>query len=405
MSISSPIVTIIGSSPFFLAGGAAVLFTQSMGKQTKYKADQVFKTSFYMVLILAILETACLIGFNHIILVAMSSPPEQALSTDPPELQTYFQKVHDLQISFASHYTMIYSAGILLPLLIFYFASLIKSEGRFRVVVVTSIVCNCLNIGLIVIFILFGHLDMYGGALGSTVSYAVNLIILLIYMVRLNMRNETWLSFKLLFKRNLTSIKWNLISPIILVGLSAFLIDISYAVANIFYIPILANTSQLIYPNAGGNGMYFQTIEGATMPILNFVFVTIYGIVDGERAIIAYNYSLGNWSRVKKAYRYTIFISFFYSLMMVVLLSLALGKPILHLFDISNPTMFNDAYFVLLIQLIMLPAFSFQAPAMSIYMAIADTTRSNIAAIFQDIITFFPVLGICYGITMATNNI
>jgi hypothetical protein len=78
------------------------------------------------------------------------------------------------------------------------------------------------------------------------------------------------------------------------VGLSAFLIDISYAIANMFYIPILANTALHIFPNAHGNGMYFQTIEGATMPILNLVFITIYGIVDGERLIISYNYSIGN---------------------------------------------------------------------------------------------------------------
>jgi Na+-driven multidrug efflux pump len=46
MSICTPIVTIIGTSPFFIAGGATVLFTQAMGRSSKYKAEQVFKTSF-----------------------------------------------------------------------------------------------------------------------------------------------------------------------------------------------------------------------------------------------------------------------------------------------------------------------------------------------------------------------
>jgi Na+-driven multidrug efflux pump len=46
MSISSPILTIIGTSPFFLATGAGVLFTQSLGKNNKVKANEVFKTSF-----------------------------------------------------------------------------------------------------------------------------------------------------------------------------------------------------------------------------------------------------------------------------------------------------------------------------------------------------------------------
>jgi Na+-driven multidrug efflux pump len=188
MSISSPIATIIGSSPFFLAGGAAVLFTQAMGRESKYKADQVFKTSFYMVLIMALMLTMILLLIDKPILTLMSSPIEQSSN---PTLQTYFTKVHDLQISFASNYLLVYSASVILPLFIFYLASLIKSEGRFKVVVITSILCNLLNIALIVIFILFAQLDMVGGALGSTVSYAVNLLVLLFYLVRLNRRGET----------------------------------------------------------------------------------------------------------------------------------------------------------------------------------------------------------------------
>jgi Na+-driven multidrug efflux pump len=90
---------------------------------------------------------------------------------------------------------------------------------------------------------------------------------------------------------------------------------------------------------------------------------------------------------------------------MALLLAFGLGKPILQLFDINSGTMMHDAYYVLLIQLMMLPAFSFQAPAMSVYMSVADTNRSNIAAVFQDTITFFPVLGICYGISVSSGNI
>lgn len=88
----------------------------------------------------------------------------------------------------------------------------------------------------------------------------------------------------------------NLINPIVLVGLSAFLIDISFSIANIFFIPILAHlaSNEAIFPLAKGDGMYFQTIEGAVMPLLNLVFISIYGIVEGGRLIVAYNYALGN---------------------------------------------------------------------------------------------------------------
>jgi hypothetical protein len=81
-----------------------------------------------------------------------------------------------------------------------------------------------------------------------------------------------------------------------LVGLSSFLIDVSFSIANIFFIPILAHTAanQSVFPQANGDGMYFQTIEGAVLPMLNLVFISIYGIIEGGRLIVAYNYSLGN---------------------------------------------------------------------------------------------------------------
>ncbi|GHU32355.1 hypothetical protein FACS1894166_05500 [Bacilli bacterium] len=93
-------------------------------------------------------------------------------------------------------------------------------------------------------------------------------------------------------------VKFNnrLIMPVVMIGLAAFLIDASYALTNGVYIPILANTAANtnIFPRAQGDGMYFQTIEGATMPTLNLIFVTIYGIIEGERLIVAYNYAQGN---------------------------------------------------------------------------------------------------------------
>jgi Na+-driven multidrug efflux pump len=89
----------------------------------------------------------------------------------------------------------------------------------------------------------------------------------------------------------------------------------------------------------------------------------------------------------------------------ILLICLALGQPILELFDIQFGDMFNDAYKVLLIQSLMVVVFSFQVASMSLFMAISDIGRSNISAIFQDIITFFPILGLSYGLTMATGNI
>jgi Na+-driven multidrug efflux pump len=89
---------------------------------------------------------------------------------------------------------------------------------------------------------------------------------------------------------------------------------------------------------------------------------------------------------------------------LVSLTTFALGYPILKLFNIPT-NMLHNAYLVLVLENAMILIFCFQASAMAIYMASGDIIRSNLSAIFQDIITFFPVLGICVGLTHLTNDI
>lgn len=405
ISISSPIATIIGTSPFFIAGGATVLFTQSLGNNNQNKASEVYKTSFWMVTFLSLLEMIVLISINHPLLNALSSPIKHVENN--ADLNSYFIKAHDLQIKIASQLTIVYASCLIIPMFMVYFGSLIKSEGRFKIVVAINIICNIANIGITSLFVLVIKTDGYSAPISTLLCQSVNLAFLLIYLSHLNKHYKTWLQFKLLFKKGLTKFKLNLVSPIVLVGLSAFLIDISFSIANMFFIPILAHTAsnESMFPQANGDGMYFQTIEGAVMPILNLVFIAIYGIIEGGRLIIAYNYALGNWKRIKKTFYWLIIISLVISFIMLAILTLALGHLILqYLFNIPNH-MLHNAYLVLILENAMVIIFCFQVSAMALFMAIGDILRSNISAIFQDVITFFPVLGICVGLTYLTNDI
>jgi Na+-driven multidrug efflux pump len=361
-----------------------------------------------MIAVYSIALIGILCALNRPMLSAMSAT--QTKSSDP-ELSAYYAEAHSEQIKLASDYTLVFSGGLILTMFTVFFSSLIKSEGRFKLVAITGIVCNILSIALVVLFIYVAKIGIVGGALGNVVSFFINLGVLLIYLWILNKRKDTWLAFNTLLFRNGVKFNNRLIMPVVMVGLAAFLIDASYALATGVYIPILANTAAdtSIFPRAQGDGMYFQTIEGATLPTLNLIFVTIYGIIEGERLIVAYNYSQGNWKRIKKTYALTLIISFVYSAFCAVVIAIGLNQYILKLFDIHNsptfPRLLKDAELVFSIQILMLPIFSLQAAAISIYMSIGDTVRSNISSIFQDVITFFPVLGICYGITMGTHSI
>jgi Na+-driven multidrug efflux pump len=84
------------------------------------------------------------------------------------------------------------------------------------------------------------------------------------------------------------------IKPIVLIGLAALMIDLSYSISMMFFIPILAHFSTHYHPAGAEGATYFQTISGAVMPIINLAFMTVYGIVEGERIVVSYNYAIGN---------------------------------------------------------------------------------------------------------------
>lgn len=189
ISISSPVATIIGTSPFFIAGGASVLFTQSLGNNDQNKAQEVFKTSFWMVILLSALEIIILLSINHPLLNVISSPVKR--NTGNAELDLYYQTTHDLQIKIASQLTIVYSCCLIIPMFMTYFGALIKSEGKFKIVAITSVISNIVNIGLTFLFVLVIKTDGYGAPISTIMCQSINLIFLLIYLVYLNKKKMT----------------------------------------------------------------------------------------------------------------------------------------------------------------------------------------------------------------------
>jgi Na+-driven multidrug efflux pump len=136
----------------------------------------------------SLLETLILLLINQQLLSVTSSPVEH---TSNETLNAYYQKVHDLQIGIAQQLTIIYSASLLIPMLITYFASLIRAEGKFKIVVGINIICNVINIGLTIFLVLVAKIDAYSGSTSTLICYLINFTALMFYLSHLNHKNQT----------------------------------------------------------------------------------------------------------------------------------------------------------------------------------------------------------------------
>jgi Na+-driven multidrug efflux pump len=84
----------------------------------------------------------------------------------------------------------------------------------------------------------------------------------------------------------------------------------------------------------------------------------------------------------------------------MIFLGVIFGDDIIHhLFHINDPNMLKNAHLYLMIVMVMIPIYSFQVASMSMFLATNEVVLSNIAAILQNFITYFPVLGIMIAVT------
>lgn len=296
LTISSPITVVLISLPFFISTGSCVIFTQAIGKNNENKANEILKAGFWMSFVVGAILAVVLTSCGKSLLTQMAG---DRVHCDDQLLDRYYTVVHEKQIEYAHSFIIYMSAGSILPCFINYFSGLVRAEGRLLLPTLFAIGCNIVNVVLDAILITCAKFGMASGGIATLSGWTINLISLIVYIAYLNNKKQfTWIRFRKFMLFNKVKFNYRLISPVLLLGLSGFLIDFTYSIAMMFYLPILSQTSFDV--GVAGGGEYFMTISGAVVPIMNLFFSSIWGIVDGGRPINAYNYSISNFKRIKK---------------------------------------------------------------------------------------------------------
>lgn len=404
ITISSPISLVLLCMPFFISTGTGIIFTQAIGKNNREKAYESYKMGFWTTTTSGLIMTLIFSCFCTQILTSMAGKEVVVSGTGDvvDKLNKYYHTVHEKQIEYARDFIFILSLGPILPCLINLFSVLIRAEGRLVFPTIISVIANIVNVILDFVLIWYAKRGMQSGGIATFSGWVINLTGLISYVIFLNKKKKfTWIHFKTLTPFNNVKMNFKLFLPINLLGLSGFLTDFTYSIAMMIYLPILSQTC--IDVNVSGGGEYFMTISAGVLPIMNLLFSTMWGIVDGSRPINSYNFAICNFKRIKQTYFYTIFISLVFALMCFGFVS-AIGVQVLQLFEI-NSSMMHDAYIYLTIDLIMLPMFSFQVSGILLFQGTNNILRANIASILQDVIIYYPTLFTLRSICVAAGNI
>ena len=269
-----------------------------------------------------------------------------------------------------------YSRTILLGTPFFMFAmatsAVVRAEGNARVAMWTMIISGLLNIALDPLFIYVFHMGIQGAALATVLAQATTVMYLLYYFAkgRSSLRVQPR-HFRL---------SMSIVKEATAVGSGSGL----RSAASVFTM-ILLNRSLAPY----GGDMAIATF-GVINRIIMFLFLPMFGIIQGMMPIVGYNYGAGNHERVRHVIRLSNIVTTIMSVGTSLLL-VAIPALSLRIF-IRDPEVIAMGTPALRIVILGFSTVGFQVVASGMYQALGRAIPALVLALLRQVILLTPLI-------------
>jgi len=358
VSLSAPVILIIGSFASTVGAGGASIISRALGKHDLEKAASTAANTFILFWILSL-------GFSILGLLLLD--PLLKLMAVDSVLKPY-----------AKGYTEIILMGAVTAT---GFSSLIRAEGNIRFSIYQWTVPAIVNLALDPLFIFYFHMGVEGAAYATVISQIVS-ICLSMYYFFLSKRHVYPI-----YRRHFR-IKPARMGEILGIGSPALL---SQLCNSVFLVAINHRLGAFGGPEA-------ISAFGIISRLKSFVFMPISGIVQGLQPIIGFNYASGLHKRVKEALGVSILAAIVYGIVIMIICEMfpkglvqifireevivSIGVVSLHAIALSFPFMgvltITAAYF----QSIGKAAVAFALPTISVVL-IAMPTLYILSGVFE----------------------
>ena len=269
-----------------------------------------------------------------------------------------------------------YSRTILLGTPFFMFAmatsAVVRAEGNARVAMWTMVISGLLNIVLDPLFIYVFHMGIQGAALATVLAQATTVMYLLYYFAkgRSSLRVQPRH-----FRLSLSIVK-----EATAVGSGSGL----RSAASVFTM-ILLNRSLAPY----GGDIAIATF-GVINRIIMFLFLPMFGIIQGMMPIVGYNYGAGNHERVRHVIRLSNIVTTVMSVGTSLLL-IAIPALALRIF-IRDPEVIAMGTPALRIIILGFSTVGFQVVASGMYQALGRAIPALVLALLRQVILLTPLI-------------
>ena len=252
------------------------------------------------------------------------------------------------------------------------FGSIIRADGRPKVSMVGLLIGCITNIILDPIFIYALHMGVRGAALATVISQAISGI----WVVRFLAGKQS----KLRLRRSRLRPRWSIMTPVLALGVSPFIMQSTEALLNISF-----NASLQRY--GGDVAVAAMTVASTVMQI---VWIPTQGLGQGAQPIISYNYGARNPDRVRAAFKALLGVSMTVMLTFWALVQL-FPQFFIRIFN-SDPELLETAVWTLRVYTAVVGLFGIQMAVQQTFTAIGKAKAALFIACLRKVILLIPLI-------------
>ena len=352
LTVSFPIQMIIMAFAIMIGMGSASAISRSLGANNVERADNVTGNSFFSIVALSSIIAILGITFTEPILRLVGAT--------------------DTIIPYARDYITIIFYGSLFRSFAMSTNNLIRAEGNAKVAMISMFIGAGSNIILDPIFIFIFKLGVKGAALATIVAQ----FFAFVYVMRYLYSGKSTLRVKLHHLKPRMSI----IKEIVTVGMASFFRHIAGGIAG-----IIVNTSLGFF-----GGDVALIIVGILHRVTMFVFMPMFGVVQGMQPIVGFNYGAKKYERVKETLKITIMVTTVMAVLGWGFIEL-FPSLVFHIFT-SDGEVIEKGVPVIRIAISLIPLIGIQIVAAALFQSLGKAFPSLVLSLLRQVLLFIPLI-------------
>ncbi|MED4205729.1 MATE family efflux transporter [Neobacillus mesonae] len=352
VGVTFPIIMIIAAFSSLIGMGGAPRAAIKLGQGKHDEAEQILGSCFVALLGISVILTVVFLFSGEKLLLMFGAGTETL-----PYAKDFFQ---------------VYVSGTIFVQIALGLNTFISTQGFARISMMTVIIGAVLSIILDPIFIFTLGMGVKGAALANVIAQAVSALWTLYFLFG----KRT----KLKIRKKYMKLQKSVIVPVLLLGVSPFIMQSTESLLNISFNSSLKNYS-------GDMAVGAMTILSSLMQIM---ILPIMGLTQGSQPIISYNYGAKNNERVSRTFKLLIISSLSFSVTFWLLMTI-FPRFFVSLFS-NDPKLVETTVWAMKTYMAVAFVMGAQLACQQTFIAIGQAKTSLFLAVLRKIILLIPLI-------------